>query len=363
MEIEKEIITFEQVKQGYVLENDLSGVGAYTLTPSIVKTFLSNPSLDDYSKCMILFCRIDGKVAARSMFFPSRVRIEEDIVRAQGGSSLFALPEFRHLNIGLDLMRYPIENKEYPLIVYAGISKMAVPMYKAQRFNIFSSPEFWQPRKSKFLFQHFGAKGLVLKALSVIGDFAIKPILGTARLFNKKRTKQFTVNRLTTVPVWVDDIIRNDPHKYTEYHDHLWMQWTIDNNFFAKKYEEQGFYEVKKGDEIVGYFLMKIRNLDLPEHNIDQVVFGTVYEWGTVDDSILNEFDIYCLAERLLPKCVDIFNVSTPDDMVNSRIKRLFMIRHGETYIVTKDVSKKYPDSKEQNNWRLRMGYSDVPFY
>ena len=363
MEIEKEIITFEQVKQGYVLENDMAGVGAYTLTPSIVKTFFSNPSLDDYSKCMILFCRIDGKVAARSMFFPSRVRIGEDIVCAQGGSSLFALPEYRHLTVGLDLMRYPIETKEYPLIVYAGITKMAVPMYKALRFSVFSSPEFWQPRKSKFLFQHFGAKGFVLKSLSLIGDFAIKTILGINRLLNKKRTKKFTVNRLTTVPVWVDDIIKNDPHKYSEYHDHLWMQWTIDNNFFAKKYDDQGFYEVKLGDETVGFFLMKIRNLDLPEHNIDQVVFGTVYEWGTVDDKLLNEFDIYCLAEGLLPKSVDIFNASTSDVFVMRKLKRMFMFRHGDTYIVTKDISKKYPDSKDMNNWRIRTGYSDVPFY
>ena len=51
MVIEKEVISFEQVKKGYVLKNDMSGVGAYTLVPSIIKTFLSNPSLDDYSKC------------------------------------------------------------------------------------------------------------------------------------------------------------------------------------------------------------------------------------------------------------------------------------------------------------------------
>ena len=77
--IEKEILSFQDISDGYILKNDPLGIGSYTFNPRIQKIFFDNPSLKDYSKCMILFCRVDGNIAARSMFFPTRVKIGDTV--------------------------------------------------------------------------------------------------------------------------------------------------------------------------------------------------------------------------------------------------------------------------------------------
>lgn len=361
--IEKEILSFQDISDGYILKNDPLGIGSYTFNPRIQKIFFDNPSLKDYSKCMILFCRVDGNIAARSMFFPTRVKIGDTVITAQSGSSLYADPQYRHSAIGLDIMRYPIESKEYPFIVYAGISKMAVPMYKALRFNIFSFPEIWQPRRSEFALRKIGFKGGFLKFSSIIADCFIRPIIFIFNSLSKFKYKSLDVKKLERVPSWVNDIVNKDDHKFAEVHDQAWMQWTLDNNYFGKENEEQSFYEVSKGGKVLGFFMTKIRNLSLPEHNIDKVVFGTVYEWGTYDNQELCEYDIYKLAGLTLPKCVDIYNVATNNEDIIKQLKLSFMFRHGDAVIVTKDLSKQYPDAKDIGNWRIRFGYADVPFY
>lgn len=361
--IEKEIVTFNDIKKGYVLANDNSGIGAYTLNPRIIKVFLENPSLKDYTKCMILFIRVDGKIAGRSMFYPTRLKVEEDVVIAQSGSSLFVSPEYRHLALGLDIMRYPLESKDYPFIVYAGISKMALPMYKALRFNVFSFPQYWQPRRCDFVLKSKGLHGIPLILCSSIINVSIKCINYFVRVLQKLRLRNYIVRELNEVPEWVDEIISKDEHKYAEVHDRRWMQWTLNNNFFGKEHDKQGFFEVNKNGKILGFFMIKVRNWNLPEHNIDQVVFGSVYEWGSFDEDILNEYDIYCLANMILPQEVDIFNITTDSSATEKKIRHLFMFKHGNTHIVNKDLSKSHPDAREPSNWRMRMGYADVPFY
>lgn len=363
MELKKEILSYQEIKNGYELINDPDEIGAYTLLPGVVKTLMENPSLEDFSKCMIMFCRVDGKVAARSLFFPSRVKVGNSIITAQGGSSLYANPEYRHSAIGLDIMRYPLEAKDYPLLVYAGITKMAIPMYKALRFNIFSFPELWQPRRSEFAFRSKGLKGLPLKIASVCANSLISLINAYNRIVIKRTYKAYRVNRLDKIPTWADDIVKKDCHKYAEIHDRAWMQWTLNNNFFGKENEEQGFYEILKNDNPIGFFMTKTRNLSLPEHNIKSVIFGNVYEWGTMDEHILNEYDIYRLASLTFSKSVDIYDIATPDEIVAKRLKKSFMFRHGDAYIVVKDLTKQYTDSKDIKNWRIRYGYADVPFY
>lgn len=363
MELKNELLTYQEIKDGYELVNDPDEIGSYTLLPGIVKTFMENPSLEDLSKCMIMFCRVDGKVAARSLFFPSRVKIGNSIITAQGGSSLYANPEYRHSAIGLDIMRYPIENKEYPLLVYSGITKMALPMYKALRFNVFSFPEFWQPRRSEFAFRSKGLKGLPLTIVSACADSLIFMINAYKRVLIRRKYCEYKVNRLKEIPIWAEDIVKKDNHKYAEIHDRAWMTWTLNNNFFGKENEEQGFYEILKNGRPIGFFMTKIRNLSLPEHDIKSVIFGNVYEWGTLDENILTEYDIYRMASLTFPKYVDIYDVATADARIAKKLKKLFMFRHGDAYIVVKDLTKQYPDSCDITNWRIRYGYADVPFY
>lgn len=363
MKITNEIISYQQVENGYVLEKDDFGIGAYTLTDSIKKTFLENPNLCDKSKCMIFFSRVDGIIGGRQMFFPTKLKIANQCLDVQSGSSLQTVPEYRNYAIGMDMINYPIKSKDYPIILYAGINKMAIPIYKALKFKLYEIPEYWQARSSKFIFQYLGVRGVLLKLLSFMGNICIKSLMCFVISFVSIKNKHFEVNKLDVIPEWVDYIIENDVHKYAEIHDRKWMQWTLDNNFFAKPKDKQGFYEVRKGGSPLGFFMTKERDVAIPDRNIDSVVFGSVYEWGSFNEKQLSEQQIIQLAVTTFSKDVDIVQVSTLDSKVKRFLKRVLSIRHGNSTFILKDLTKSYKDIDDINNWRVRSGMCDCAFY
>lgn len=363
MEIIKEIVTYQQVIEGYTLDGDNFDIGAYTLKPPIKKVFLENPNLKDTSKCMIFFDRIDGLICGRQMFFPTKVKVGEKIVEAQSGSSLQTVEEYRQYAVGMDMINYPIKTKEYPIIIYGGISTMIKPIYKALRFHLFEIPSYWQPRNSQFLLQYIGIKGLLLKILTACCNLILKPIIGIINSRIKYKYKRYNVNKLDVVPQWVDDIIFKDSHKYAEVHDRNWMQWTLDNNFFSKEYESQSFYEITEKGQKLGFFMINERNSNQAEHNIDSVIFGSVYEWGSFNEKILPEEVIHQIAFTKFSKHVDIAISASNNNSFSKVMRNMFAFKHGNASVVVKDLSKAYKDIGDIDNWRLRMGYCDTPFY
>ena len=137
-------------------------MASYTYQPAIKDTFLSNPFLEDKTECMAYLSRVDGVVGGRVMFFPSRAKMAGEICTSLGGSSLMVLEQYRSLAIGVDLVLFPILNSQTDIIIYAGLSKMALPIYKKMKFHDLATPLMWQPRNAQFLFERLGMKGLPL---------------------------------------------------------------------------------------------------------------------------------------------------------------------------------------------------------
>ena len=217
---------------------------------------------------------------------------------------------------------------------------------------------------SKFLFQTVGIKGVSLNILTNVTNLLLKPIIWYGRIMMKINNTGLKIEKLDIVPQWVEDIVLSDKHKYAEYHDKKWFEWVVGNNFFHQKYDTQGLYGVFKYNKPVGFFLIKERNVRIPEKNIDSVVFGSVIEWGTIDDSVLSEFQINKLAALQYTKHVDIVQVISTNKHVLSKIKKYMFFRRGNANIVFRDLTKSLDkDYKDINNWRIRVGYSDVPFY
>lgn len=363
MEFFQEIISYQQIKEGYKLENDRYELGKYAFEPNIIDTFMSNPCLTDYSDCMIFFNRANGHVAGRQLFFPTKLKLDGEFFLAQSGSSLETEEEFRQYAIGMDIINYPIKNKKYPFILYAGIAKMAIPIYRALRFYQLSFPEYWQPRKSRFLFKKLKFPSWLIPLCSSIIDIGLSMVRFFISLFSNRDLSDFKVIEMGDVPKWVNDIIDSDNHKYSEYHDQEWMQWALKHNFFGKTNDTQHFFAIYKDNVPVGFFMTKERCMELPEHNIDEVVFGSVFEWGSIDEGCLDELMIYKMAFNTFSKKVDIVTIASPNKNIATKLKRQFMFPHGESLIIFKDFSKTYKDAGNIENWRIRVGYADVPFY
>ena len=363
MEIQEQTITFKQVREGYLIERDDYRICGPLTNVMTVNTILSNPYLNDENKVMYILERIDGVVRGRAMLFPSNMIVDGVIVSSTAGSGLFVEESARKYELGLSLMMYGIQHKENQYLLYAGLSKMVVPIYRKLKFTLFSTPLMWQPRSSKFIFQRLGLTKPLVVSFSFLANIFLKPYIGFVKTICSNR--RYTVEQLLTVPLWVDEITLKDGHKYAEFHDHRWMQWVVDNTFSDDPRSSRRFYAVYSKDHTPeAFFMIKENHDSLPERHIDDICFGAIVEWGIKTGAVLDEYTLTKMAIRYFSQDVDIVEFTSSNADVIAKMKKFGFVQHGEAHIGFKDLTKKLDkDSQIIDNWRIRLGYSDVAFY
>ncbi len=365
VQIRERILSHADVRKGFDIGNDPDKIGEYTKHPGIIKTYLSNPRIEDENEPLLFLEYLNDDICGRMFYFPTKIKIGDRVENSLGASSLLVSEKAREYSVGANLMMYPIKNKYKKYLLYAGVSKIAEPLYhKLLKFEWYSIPCKWQPRTSRFLFQTLGMTGFPLSLTSFISDIFLKPIVWFNNQICRAGISCFKVEQLKIVPQWVEDIVMSDSHKYAEYHDKKWFEWVLSNNFFQQKQDIQALYGVFKDDKPIGFVLIKERSVSIPEKNIDSVVFGSIVEWGTSNDKELNEYQINKIAISLYSKNVNIAQVITTDGPTLKKIKKFGFISHGSANIAFRDLTKELDkDYKDINNWRIRFGYSDVAFY
>lgn len=364
MKIEEQVYTYRDVKKGLYLGLDTENIGGYVNQKGIKDTFFSNPSLYDEMLPMVTFVRVDGDIWGRSMFFPSRFKIGDTIDYAQGGSSLYVNEKGRGLFLGSNLMMMPLRKFGNKYNLFAGISKMAIPIYLKLKYILFEIPCRCQIRNVKPVLQRLGLNFFLIKPLTVI-------INSFLRLFNHFVTyimrfslRRYTYRKLTFVPDWVEDVSIHDNHKYGEYHDKKWFEWVLNNNFFNDKDDVQNLYGIYMDEKPVGFVLLKERKVRLKDRGIDSIIFGSVIEWGICDESKIGEYELQKFALLLYSSKVDIAQIFSTNNIMLRKTKKFGLIKYDSASVVFKDLTKEMPkDHTEIENWRLRVGYSDVPFY
>jgi hypothetical protein len=355
MEVGYQIITYSQLRDGYKPKNDKYGIASYEFEAR-KKTFLSNPNLHDFSKAYLYVATVDDVIVGKESYFPTLMKMGNENRTVISGSDLSVQSDFRHLAIGADIILFSTFNEENSNKLFAGISSMALPLYKKIGYNIFSLPTFLLRRNCRVFLQRFGIKGAWLKVFSNIFNpiFKIKEILFCK---TKELNKKFTIKKLQEVPKWIDNIVLNDGHKFMEVHDSSWLQWNLDTCFDDDKRNRQGFYAIYKSDKPVGFFMTKIRVTNKQRN----VLSGTVVEWGSANESVLGELDINKLALKSFTKDVSYVTIGTLDDNVVKHLKKFGFFRVGDEHVVYMDMDKENNvDAKVASLWRLRLGYADT---
>ena len=197
---------------------DLYGIGSFSLRPCIKNTFLSNPFLRDKSQCMIYLTKVDGIIGGRIMLFPTQVIANGKCIEAQSASSLAVVERFRSLAIGSDLILDTYFNSSQKIFIYAGISKMALPIYKKMKFHDLESPIYWQPRNSKFIIERIGIKGTPLYIFSAVCNVFLKGGLSCLG-FLFKRNNSLETKEMLSIPEWVSKMVIDDEHLFKEHHN------------------------------------------------------------------------------------------------------------------------------------------------
>lgn len=347
--------TFNDFKKGLIIENDPLEITAPTLDPARVKAFLENPFVKDSNFECLTLVRINGIVGGRNMNFPVLFKAKDEILEANAGSDLFVHEDFRKDNLALELVTFPIKNKLGQAIIFANFSKQGIAVYKAMRFNVFSLDKMVLVCNMRIIFEKIGMKGALLRMATSVFNIVLKPVLW----FRKRlpaRLSELSVKSVSTVPEWVDEVVKNDGHQFMEVHDHRWLQWCLDNKFHTDIYNEKEFFIVEFQDKPVGFFMTMKRQEKMGGSNKNVV---SIVEWGIKDNSILQEFDYVRLMLNRLDAKTDVLQFYSDDNETIKISRKNGFVKRGVYNIVYRDMTKRFKEAKNQDLWRLRFGYSD----
>ena len=219
-----------------------------------------------------------------------------------------------------------------------------------------------QPHSGRFILQSLDKSVVLVKLLSPLLNLFLKPIIYICSIKCKRAIIGFTIKEECMVPEWVNDIVLNDGHKYMEVHDNKWLQWCLDNKFHGEDGNVNRFYSVFRQGEPMGFFMIKERVVLNEQRSYSPLLYGTVVEWGTKDDSVLSEIMLDKMAVCQFSKQVDVIRVATDNDKTSKQLSKLLFRQHGNSYIAFKDLKKVYSDASNPSLWRLRFGYADSIF-
>lgn len=358
--ISNQIITYQQLITGdYQVGDDPYGIASYVLTPSRIAAIKSCPFNTSEDTCAYYFVNVDGAVAARAQLFGTQFYVEGKVIPSGSGSSLETAEHFRHQALGAEVMLFTSTNDEYETFIASGISDMALPLYKKLRYYILEFPRIMQLRNAYSLLESKGMNGILLKVVSTLVNIPLKLFVAYSKQKGEKLWGKYQVEKVLTVPEWVDDIVLNDGHKYMEVHDHRWLQWNLDYNFRGLPQDTQSFYTIKKEGKPVGFFMTKQR-FRKKAGGLKNILVGSIMEWGTINEKQLSETDIYKMAQITFSKDVDIVEAATANPITVEKMKICGFIAHEYAHIAFKDKKKQYKDASDINLWRVRYGYADV---
>lgn len=356
--MEIEAISYKKVIDGYVPQGDKYGLAAYALAEPRKTTFLSNPFLTDTSKVMLKLLRDNETIIGRSMMFPSRFKAGGKFIETMGGSALEIAETYRGGDAGGSLMAYNIRHKENNALISSGFSDVAAKCHRALRAYMLEFPQYVQIRDYRTALLKCGKSHVISNILGGVINVLTWPFIFNMKKKVAKLLSVYQIKKVSVVPEWIDDVVLKDGHDFMEVHNHQWFQWNLDNMFHAHEKNINGFYVVSKGNENLGFFMIKERAHKINKDKNDEMVIGTICEWGT-NNSILSEYDIHLMALNYFSKNVDAIYMATTDADVAKRMKKLLFIQKGLAQIAFYDLRKQFKEAKDIKNWRVRLGTGD----
>lgn len=314
-----------------------------------LKAFLSNPNLLDTNTPMIVYTTVDGKVVGWLMLFPTKLSLDGEPCEAMSASNFHVLEEYQHIALGVDLAMFPFVNEDNKYLLYAGPSPMALKLYKKMKFNVFSMP--YIERK-----QHYSLsqkKGLRARAHNLVVSVTNYG-LGLAHVVERlvSRAKGFDIRKLDEIPDWVDAMIKNDGHRFSEAHDRKWLRWSLENRYHGEIENKQAFWGIYKKDKPCGFALTTERMRFGKVH-------GFVAEWGYSNNQLTEEL-VYRLIVPTFSEKVEKIGLALNDVRIVKSFKKLGFRRKNDYTIVFRDLIHNIEGIRDANNWRLRYGYADV---
>lgn len=333
-----------------------------SFTSSMREAVLHNPS--GYSEeeiCQIL--ALDGDVVVGTVNpFSGRLLMDNEVVKCQNASYLYAHEDYRKDNVGGELF-FQLTTLNNPQNGYfAGISQMAIGLYRALKYTIFEYPRLIYLRKSRSVVQailhseSWWTKPLICTVDSLLGLHRLIIKIHNAACYSK-----YSVEEVHECPNEVERIVRQDKHPFMEFHDKAWFDWSLKYSISEDPRTIRRLYIIKKKGIIEAFFLIKQEFFaQASSRGFKNVYLGSIMEWGIDELSELKESDIALLSMSNFDGNVDGIQYASTDSNVVRNLKKWFFVAVGLSNIGVRIRTIKDNRLKDVNNWRIRLGGNDT---
>lgn len=321
----------------------------------------TNPYKDGHSVNGAIEGRVDDALGGCVYVFPTQLNYDGKIYPIMSGTDFWVSQAFRKFQLGLMIPEKMLDIS--PNYLFAGVSKNAQPVYQYFGFELFDLQRFVYIVNSHFLVS-LKLKGILAKIATLFANASLYLFYDSLRLFFKIKYWKFKVVEKSVDDIdydGVSNIINADMHRYKEYHGKEWIKWVM--NYSDKHPEsQQHFYEIYRKGELVGFFLNKNKFRELLNGKYQNVIYGSIIEWGSINQDILKDSDICAIAFSKFGKRTDAIAMCSHEEDFFNEIPRKVRKRMGNlNYAVILD-EKKFPDYQNENNWRIRPAGGDASF-
>lgn len=333
-----------------------------SLTTKMRDAVLHNPSgYANDEVCQIL--ALDGDTVIGCINpFPGRLLMDGEVVPCQNGSSLFSHENYRKENVGGDLFLRLTTLKSPQNGYFAGISQMALGMYKALKYTIFEFPRLIYLRKSRSVIQSiFRSEAFWTKPFISIIDAGLWLHRALISIHNLLRYYRYEIEKAKECPKEVESIIRDDSHRFMELHDKDWFNWCMKYSFSDNERTKKRLYIIKNNGATEAFFLIKQEFFKQASgRGFKNVYLGSVMEWGISKNSKLKEKDIALMSLKTFDHDIDGIQYATENKQTVKQLKRWLFIGVGYANIGVRIRTIKNEGLNDINNWRIRLGGNDT---
>lgn len=313
-----------------------------------------NPSLGTDDSFQVIACDED-KVIGSGFHFPTRLIINNSIIRSLSCSTLSVSEEYRKRGIGSSIHGVRMQHSESGSIIIGSMSRMQYSIMQRLNATVFFSARMLRLRHSVQALRLFLPHSIAF-VISLFVDFLLLLHVMILRLFAKiMGYSKYTFSRVEKADDAYNKIFDIDKHRYKECHDKRWMNWMLESN------PDVSLYYIKKHDDIVGFVVLKDTYYETATRGLKNIKIRSVVEWESVDD-FLTDFKI-CLFASLLKGDYDVIEICNYRPASVKKLKSVGFIQvgQGNSLLRLSDDSPllKCDGIKDASNWRLRPAAGD----
>lgn len=330
------------------------------------EAFINNITGCDLQEVCQIIGVVDGIAAGYLTLFTGYATINGEKTKVQHGSDLYVAPEYRKYMIGGEILLIARDLQKLPCI-FAGFSSDARPLYPILGFKLFSYPRFVFFYKTRLIAESvLGLSGWRRNVIAFIGDcilFFYKVII---YIVGEYTMRHYTVVLAETVPSCIENMIDKHPYKYKELHNNDWFNYNLGYTFARNKEQalkNKKIYLIKNDNKILGFFLIRssFQKTAVGKITMHNVYTAEVKEWDSYDYKALSETDIHFIITNFLRKeNYDFITFPLFGNKSQSLFRKLFYKRTTFDVAVYMKGAKKKDDIYNEDNWRIRGGYSDT---